>query len=244
MENELIVVVPTFHKRVKYISHIEDALTLNFNPPVPRAYISDIDIKTIQSPVFVSEKKEWVEILLDGLEGLEKQFKYDYVFILLEDLFPFTKVPVSVIEDHLSLMKERDFKCITFSTYPREWMEESFTHYDVNGKNFYKIPQSFRFYSQLQPGIWNKAYLKSILTGLINDKKFSPWEFEYVVTPEIHLMSDYIWPNVLGGFIESGKVNKLAIDRMRENKDLNPLSRLLTKEYYLEIPGKIFKKIF
>ena len=66
MENELLVIIPTFHKRVKYIPHVEEALNNNFNLKAPRAYISDIQIGSLSSPVFVSKKKEWAEILLDG----------------------------------------------------------------------------------------------------------------------------------------------------------------------------------
>ncbi|MBO9573119.1 MAG: hypothetical protein J7497_13085, partial [Chitinophagaceae bacterium] len=178
MRSDIITIVPTFHKRLKYIPFVEKAIDIYLTINAHRAYISDVEIATISRTTFVSKKKEWAEIILEGIVELGKQYEFQYVFLLLEDLVPFKEVPVSVVDNHLALMKKYDYKSIVFSTYPKEWMDDSFSSTIIDGMDFYEIPHSFKFYSQLQPGIWNKEYLQTILRTLISEKKFSPWEFE------------------------------------------------------------------
>lgn len=245
MRTDIITIVPTFHKRLKYIPFVEKALQLYFNINAHRVYISDAPIKSLPDlQTWVSKKEQWAEIILEGMLEFEKQYQFQYVFLLLEDLFPFEKVPANVIEDHLAVMKKNNLKSVVFSTYPREWQEASFSSAIIDAMSFYDIPGSFKFYSQLQPGIWDKNYLKSILYSLIAEKKFTPWDFEFYKSEERHLMAKYQWPNVLGGFIESGEVNREVLEKIKGNKDLKAFRSLLRTEYYKAKPGLLFKRIF
>ena len=233
-----ILLIPTFHKRHIYMEEVGRIVNAFFPKEMKRIILSDKELSVNGFSTLISEKRYWTEILLDGLLMLDADS--DYIFLMLEDLVPFDFIDEKILENQILLMKKYQYKKIAFRTYEFGNLNYDFV---VDGLNFHKVPDTFLYYCQLQPALWNRQYLVELLKKMINSGVKSPWEFEFFKSEEIHLMSEYKWPNVLGGFIVDGRVNKKAINALDDNLLFKPLKDLLTRKFILEQPKLFFRRL-
>ena len=134
--------------------------------------------------IFVSESKKfdkyqtitpgflpWGERNLIALNKV----KTKYVFWLFEDYFFFKNISQAVMTRYLNFAKEMDIDRLQISP---NWQNKDIYSF-LKRKNFNPkfeytlIPSSINYSISMQPSIWNKDYIKSIL-----ENEYSPWDFE------------------------------------------------------------------
>lgn len=236
---DFAILMPTFNKRHRYFPTVELILKDEFDIQEPFYIVTDAPIENSVSNVIVSDKRSWAEILLDGLLEVEAKVNPKYIFVLLEDLIPFSTVNRDKFFRDFSLIEQHGYKNLSFCTYSKSYPEMI----RIEETHFYKIPDDYIYYSQLQPAFWELDYLKSILTGMISSGKTSAWDFEFVNLGHPHLISLYVWPNILGGFIEAGKVNVHALKIMDRSPNLRKLRKQLYRDLIKASPSFFFKRV-
>lgn len=199
---ECVLIVYTFKGRHKYLPYIDEGLSSNFDF-LDRILVSNEAAK-FRGRVLFNNNQGWCQNLLEGLKEVREIYNCQYVFFLLEDLFPLKPIPYEEFKEYLSVIKTRDIKYLSFRTY--DFGDIPF-RLELDGKFYFQFNSSFKFYSQLQPSFWQLEYFISMLEKANSAGINDPWSFEFCRSDEIHLMSDYKWPNVLGGFFEYGFIN-------------------------------------
>lgn len=145
-----------------------------------------------------SNKKSWGERMLDGIASCQSK----YIFFILDDyLFTYSYSENQLVE-YINLMNH-------FSIDRLQISPSSFQHYEKYNEvptKFLKISQHSLYSISMQPSIWNKEYLESILLPT-----YSPWDFEIDGSSAIntnykkhHTMIDTSVPNVYFNAIRKG----------------------------------------
>lgn len=148
-------------KRFEYVPKFLDALRpLNY---FYRFYIVG-NTGTWQGPdcFFVPCAKDWgwSNNIIDGLKFVQE----DVFFMGCEDhlLVDFNR---EIIENAFLLVRNGDFGCIRLTRKPQIKVG--------TGHVFFPIDKSYKYYVSLQPSVWSKKYLESII---VPDE--TAWEFE------------------------------------------------------------------
>jgi len=191
--------------------------------------------------IFVSESKK-----IDGYHTVTPGFlswgernlialnevKTKYVFWLFEDYFFFKNISQVVMGEFLKFAKEKDIDRLQISP---NWQNKNIYSF-LETKNFNPkfeftlIPSSNNYSVSMQPSIWNKGYIKSLLK---ND--YSPWDFEIKgsimnTSKKVYIdssITDYPYFNAVR------KKNVISILRF-----IKKLDRLIEKIFYSKKPYK------
>ncbi len=239
MISDTLIVISTFSKRHIYLPEVLAISRENMRFAKDFVVITDSPI-VLDCDVIVARKDSWCEVLYEGLMQICDKYAVKHIFLMLEDLIPFERVDGIMLEKNYDLMLKNEFKFLSFRTYEYDKLSYDYT---IDKLTFCKLPFDFDYYCQLQPAFWNVDYLLAILQDLINSNMKTAWQFEFYRTKEIHLMSNYKWPNVLGGFIEGGQTNNKAISAMKSNPIMKSLRIKLIKNYIKERPIILYRKI-
>lgn len=203
---DCILVLYTFNKRHKYLPFVDRVVSRNLNF-MHRVLVTNEKVE-FSSDIFYNDEIEFVFNLLIEIQNIKSVFSTKNVLLLLEDLLPLKCISEDEIYPHISTMNSTGIKYLSFRTY--EFGDLNYNHV-IGDLNYFIFSDSFKFYCQLQPTIWNVDYLISVLEDLKSKNQTDPWSFEFYRTNETHIMSEMKWPNILGGFFEFGYVNRKAL---------------------------------
>ena len=123
-------------------------------------------------------KETWTKRLYDSLLSIHE----DYVLLLLEDFFITDKVITGVIAEVLNTILGLKNKYYKFKVRPFSIKYGKKTKLD---ENTYYIDSNRKYGISIQPAIWEKKYLMSLLLGINK----SAWEFEHFLD-ESNLIND------------------------------------------------------
>jgi hypothetical protein len=231
-----LLVLYTFNKRHRYLPSIDKNVSKNLKF-MRKVLVTNESVK-FSSDVYFNGENEFAKNLLIELKNIRSNLAPTNILLLLEDLFPLRVIQEDEIYAQVEMMNATGIKFVSFRTY-----EFGDIKYDtqISNRNYYTFNEEFKYYCQLQPAIWNLEYLISILEKLVSENITDPWSFEFHRTEEIHFMSEYKWPNVLGGFFEFGYVNRKSIIPILKS-DIS-FGLLLWKDYVLSRPRYIEYRI-
>lgn len=235
-----LLVLYTFNKRHKYVASIDKSINKNLQF-IEKVLVTNEQVK-FSSEVYFNGENEFAKNLLIELKKIKINIAPINILLLLEDLYPLQIIQEDEIRSQVEMMNSTGIKFVSFRTY--DFGDISFDD-QVNNRNYFRFNEKFKYYCQLQPTIWNLDYLITILEELVSQNLTDPWSFEFYRTKEIHLMSEYKWPNVLGGFFEYGFVNRKSIIPILKSDILFGL--ILCKDYIISRPKYIiyrFKRKF
>lgn len=231
-----LLVLYTFNKRHRYLPAVDKNISKNIN--FMRKVLVTNESVNFSSDVYFNGENEFAKNLLIELKNIRLTLAPTNILLILEDLYPIRVIHEDEINWQVEMMNSTGIKYVSFRTY-----EFGDIKYDtkIGCHNYYRFNEEFKYYCQLQPAIWNLEYLISILEKLVTENITDPWSFEFHRTEEIHLMSDYKWPNVLGGFFEFGFVNRKSIFPILKSDKFFGL--LLLKDYIFSRPSYIIYRI-
>jgi hypothetical protein len=234
--SDCLLILYTFNKRHRYLPYIDFYVSKNLNF-FEKVLITNKHVE-FSSEVFFNTEKDFVRNLLFELKKIKKIYNPKSVFLLLEDLFPFYPVPIAILLEDINLVLSSNIKNISFRTYDFGDIE---FNYSLNNRFYHSLDKDFKYFCQLQPSIWNLEYLMLILEELNSKNILDPWSFEFHKTNEVHLVSNYRWPNILGGFFESGFVNIYSILPIF---NFSPrFALILAFDLFLSIPRYLFYRV-
>lgn len=235
------IVILTFQGRHKYlkttliwlkekIAEKEIIVFTDFNAP---------NLKNIH---FVEGRdKNWGVNLVNCIQHSNLNSKNKYIFVLIEDLIPTSKVNFDVIDKSIEFMEQNQIDCTVFPTFNCFWGPAIDCILFNNFKlAFYDVPKYFNYYSQLQPAIWKLDHFMQLL-NINNKKNGDPWSFEKTNIGGRHIVSEYCWPSMIGGYVESGWVNKKFLSKNIFNSFLPVKFRLLLLADFIK--QKILRKV-
>lgn len=221
------IVILTFQGRNKYLK-----ATLNWfkqnNTKKEIIVFTDFNAPKLKNIHFVEgSDKNWGINLANCIQLSNITIQHKYAFVLIEDLIPTSKVDFEVIDKSIEYMEQNQIDCTVFPTFKCFW-GPTIGHIKLSNSSaeFYSIPSYFKFYSQLQPAIWNLDYFLKLLQ-INNNKNGDPWSFETLNIGGTHIVSEYCWPNMIGGYVESGWVNKKFLSKNIFNSFLPLKFRLI-----------------
>lgn len=239
-ENKFVFVISTFWKRHIYLEETIKICYDHFSFIDHFIIVTDKDWESyLPVEVIVVNDKSWLNVLQGGLEIIHQKYNPEYVFLMLEDLLPLQPIEEAVFLKHAKIAFENNIKHLSFRTYDYDVLK--YEHL-LDGVVFCKIHQEYLYYSQLQPAFWKLEYLMIILKNLKALNNHSPWHFEFHKSEEVHLISPYRWPSLLGGTIEAGIVNRKIFKHLK-TKNLFRLRKILFLEYLGETPKFYWNKI-
>lgn len=108
-------------------------------------------------------KVKWGQRILTALENIDTK----YVFFILEDYYLSEKFTSKFIDEHISILEEKNADKIMFEINYWEYSLEN-----VEG-NLFKFKNNSQYLNSVQPSIWRTDYLKKVLKS-----NYSPWDFE------------------------------------------------------------------
>lgn len=159
----------------------------------------------------VSNKEHWGERMLDGI----KCCNTDYIFFVLEDYFFNYSYSEEQISEYISFMR-------THRVDRMQIAPSNFQLYHPIAKSKYVLISSNSMFSvSLQPSIWNKQFLQSVLFP-----EYSPWDFEIEGTKYINTIKQYktcadlSLPNVYFNAVRRGFVKSEGWEEFRINEGL------------------------
>lgn len=227
------VIIFTFQGRNNYLRSTLSWLREEFKEKEIIVF-TDYNSPVIENISFFEGNDEnWAVNLRNCFQKSKLVEKYDYAFLLIEDLIPTKPVNFKTIDNYYQYMLSHKSKCIVFPTFKCFWgpVFDKISSENTGDHKIYTVPDYFEYYSQLQPALWDLNYFLKLL-NLIIIEKGDPWSFEKSNIGEKHLVAEYCWPNMIGGYVESGKVNKHFLKENLFNSYLpTELRTLLLKEY-------------
>ncbi|MBD2385329.1 hypothetical protein [Cylindrospermum sp. FACHB-282] len=225
----MLLIIVTYHGYEKYCNYFLEYLNYAW-PNHPEIWFLT-DGKNINHPnVITVESDKWLIVLYSGLKCLKDKYSnLDYAYLLLEDLIPLDKISESYLSKLERTIYKNQLNCVSFLTYNSDWEDKRVY---IDNLKLYSVPQSFPFYSQLQPAIWNMEHLLSVCEYALDNSILDPWQFERIVLGDKHYVSEYPWPSVLNGLLHSGQPNWQAIRKIKTPEG-EKLRNKLIKDYFL-----------
>ncbi len=151
---------PIFFNRIKkYWSDVPFKVYFASSKPIE----TDFDFIFLK----VDKEKTWTERLCSALNEIESK----YVLLLLEDWLITKNVDSTKIEDVTNFIEKNKI------LYYKFFLPSFSSNYEKNfsiDSNRYHIDENRRYGISIQPSIWNKEYLISLLENL----KIDAWQFE------------------------------------------------------------------
>ncbi|WP_197285532.1 hypothetical protein [Pedobacter sp. R20-19] len=151
----------------------------------------------------------WIKILHEGILSFKKNNpEIDYVYLILDDLLPLTKID------------EQKIKKIEMAFLMEKWKYLYFPHYDneydynlkINSELFRKTERDYKYFTQIGAGLINVSYLIKLCQLASEAKINSPWQFEFLKPQSEHIIAKYRWPSVRDGYSKSRFINPQAIE--------------------------------
>ena len=126
------------------------------------------NIKNIR--IIEGHDNNWGINLANCIQSSNISRTHKYIFVLIEDLIPTSKVNFDVIDMSIMFMEQNQIDCTVFPTFKCYW-GPAIGGISLNDSKleFYDVPTYFNYYSQLQPAIWKLDYFKKLLN--INNEK-------------------------------------------------------------------------
>jgi hypothetical protein len=175
--------------------------------------------------------------LREGLVEINKRYPgLEYTYLVIEDLYPLWPCDQERIAEVQEYVVAHKINCAVFPTYDFSGFDQSVR---IGKTQLYKVPESFAFYNQIQPGLWKISHLLDICEYALKSDIHNCWDFELIGTWG-HYVSDYHWPSVWNGFLHARLPNQEAIRQMEAPVTVK-LKQKLLKEYALLIPYMLVK---
>lgn len=153
---------------------------------------------------------EWSTKTRVGVENI----KEDYVVLLLEDFFTTRKVDTKKLQHVVEIMQRDNLKYCRILDQKRMYGPKY-----KGEKHILIIPRKDKYGICLEPGIWNKEFLRE----MVGTENYNPWLFEFkMLDLQLH--------------------NKDRIDTIQENSNILEITHGIVQSQYLPQCIRIFKR--
>jgi len=210
----MIILSPTYSKNEKYCDILISLLD-NYWPNHPKLYfVTDSGDNIKYENKIITENTKWVEMLYESLITLKQiESSCDYIFLILEDLFPIWDMDYNDLNKYLEISKKSNLNYVSFLTFDADWGKDNYRQFF--GKDFYFIHNNFNYHSQLQPALWKYDHLIKTLEYALENKINDPWKFEFIKFSDDHYVADFRWPNILNGLLVGNLINYEALEKIQ-----------------------------
>lgn len=169
----------------------------------------------------LSNKNKWGARMLDGIAQCETK----YIFFLLEDYFLHYEYQENQLEEYIDLMNLNNIDRLQIS--PSGFQSYIQCNYlkpksNIPDNKYLKFHKYSMYSISMQPSIWNKEYLKYVLSP-----EYSPWDFEITGSSKIaqdahdhSIFLDSTIPNVYFNAVRKGFIKSDNWDSFRTEHNL------------------------
>ncbi|NQU81207.1 MAG: hypothetical protein HQ543_06780 [Bacteroidetes bacterium] len=240
------ILIPTYSKNEKYIDccvNIIDRLW----PSHPEIWVlSDVGEFHYKNKIIINSP-HWTIVLKKGTEALLQKGVFtnnDYILLLHEDHIPFNAVQTNIIDSVLNYVASKQIKFISLTGHGIDHKVDK-----INGLHIHKVRDSYKYYSEHHPAIWNVEHLLNIMRIAVKAGALSPWSSEFVKDPNV---AHYTvtkenaiygtWPLIFSGFLSNGYVNFTALKKMN-GPEFKELRKILIREYIKQLLPRYIQTI-
>lgn len=236
----------TAHSRTeKYIPLVRNLMDTFWSSHPHRYFLTD-GISQSATDVISLSGLNWVELAFGGLARINQKYPHaTHVFLMLEDHCPLRACDGARLERIFDIAIREKLPAVAFPTYSWPWYDTESRDYsdglvrtwrrqeiiERGGEMFAVVPRDFFRYFQVQPTLWRLDYLQAVLDCALTQGLRDAWSFEAMRWPQAlpHYVSQYNWPTVHHGFLEQGKLNRVAIDYLDRRRAMD-VHRALVRE--------------
>lgn len=171
LESKFSIIVNSFDGYSDLLDDFLNLFYLNWKNCPYDIYIANGEKKIDDSRVIVvnsGKNAEWSNRTRNAI----KKTNSKYVLLLLDDYFIGDKIDNKEIIDRINFIEKNNIKYYKFSCDSTNLKKE--TCYK-GFKGIHTIPTDFRYGISLQPAIWERDYLNTLL----GDGNYSSWKFEF-----------------------------------------------------------------